>query len=145
QSLVKAGDTIAGVRLGSFTDFQIVGLNDNGELDFYALDPAQNRVLFDYNGGKFTRIAGEGDTIGGVMLAHFQGGGSGPTFNGQTTFLGFDANGEDLLFQYAAGKTTLIATPGMSAPGGHFGMSPYWGITKPVSMNWQGNVVFQAY
>jgi hypothetical protein len=74
-----------------------------------------------------------GDTIAGVQqLAHFQGGGGGPTINGQTTFLGSDADGNALLSEYAAGKTTLIAAAGISAPGGHFGTSPYWGVTQPV-------------
>lgn len=142
QSLVKAGDTIAGVKLAPFneTDFGITGLNDNGELVFAALDTNNNRVLFDYNGGKFTRIAGEGDMIGGVTLTALLGGAVGPTINGQTLFFAWDANQNSLMFQYAGGKTTLIAGPGTPVPGGSLPS----GVGPPVSMNWQGNVVFGA-
>src|SRR5690348_5260446 len=60
QPIVKQGDTIEGITIAKDADFEIGGLNDQGQLAFVTENLAGGEVLFQYADGQFTPIVAGG-------------------------------------------------------------------------------------
>jgi hypothetical protein len=59
QPIVKAGDTVAGIKIAANGYFNISSLNDAGQLVFAAPNAAGGEALFRYERGQFTLIAAQ--------------------------------------------------------------------------------------
>lgn len=147
EPILLAGDKVGETAIHPERSFTVAGLNDLGQLLFYASDTADRGVLMQYAGGEFTPVLRVGDKVGDVVVGAFTWDYSGLNNNGQSLFGAIAPEGGDQLFHYANGRVTTIVAPGKAAPGGTWtkaAVTPHPWLLSRNSINAGGNAAFSA-